>query len=414
MVSLKPLAEQVVVITGASSGIGLVTARMAARAGAKVVLAARNVEALKSLEDEINGGRGEAYAVPTNVGDEYDVERLAQAAIQRFGRFDTWVNNAGISIFGRIMDVSTKDMRRMFETNFWGVVYGSRAAAKHFAERREPGAIINVGSFFGDRATPVQSTYSASKFALHGFTDALRMELEADGMPVSVTLIHPGRIDTPYNEHARSYMKRQPAHHGMIYAPEAVADAILFAASHPKRDMFVGSQAKMAAVIGGIAPRLTDWIMERIMFRNQVSATRPSRGREDNALYEPGYGLHERGTHEGFVRGRSLYVQATKRPLVTALALLGAGLAAGAVMRSRGSGRPRRRAQDWQPHPARVAERHSDVPLHKSGPRPESERPMPANTPAPAEKEARPLAPRRNGPDGSAVATTSPTGVSHF
>jgi NAD(P)-dependent dehydrogenase (short-subunit alcohol dehydrogenase family) len=414
MVSLKPLAEQVIVITGASSGIGLVTARQAARAGAKVVLAARNVEALKELEAEINAGRGEAYAVPTNVGDEYDVERLAQAAIQRFGRFDTWVNNAGISIFGRIMDVSTKDMRRMFETNFWGVVYGSRAAVKHFNERREPGAIVNVGSFFGDRATPVQSIYSASKFALHGFTDALRMELEADGRPVSVTLIHPGRIDTPYNEHARSYMKHQPAHHGMIYAPEAVADAILFAASHPKRDMFVGSQAKVAAVIGGIAPRLTDLIMERIMFRNQVSTTRPSRGREDNALYEAGYGLHERGNHEGFVRGRSLYVQATKRPVMTALALLGAGIAATAMMRSR-SGSSRRQAQHWQPQPERVPERHSEhYPRPQRDPQPRAtERPTVTNTPAPAAAQARPVSPRRNGPDASAVATASPTGVSH-
>jgi NADP-dependent 3-hydroxy acid dehydrogenase YdfG len=336
MVSLKPLAEQVIVITGASSGIGLVTARQAARAGARVVLAARNVEALKQLEDEINGRGGAALAVPTNVGDEYDMERLAQAAVQAFGRFDTWINNAGVSIFGRIMDVSTRDMRRMFETNFWGVVYGSRAAVRHFSERREPGAVINVGSFFGDRATPVQSIYAASKFAVHGFTDALRMELEADGLPVSVTLIHPGRIDTPYNEHAQSYMKRQPAHHGMIYAPEAVADAILFAAAHPKRDLFVGSQAKVAAVIGGIAPRLTDLIMERIMFHNQVSATRRSRRREESALHQAGYGLHERGTHEGFVRGRSLYVQATKRPLLTALALACGGAAVAALAGRRG------------------------------------------------------------------------------
>jgi NAD(P)-dependent dehydrogenase (short-subunit alcohol dehydrogenase family) len=413
MVSLKPLAEQVIVITGASSGIGLVTARMAARAGAKVVLAARNVEALKQLEAEINGGRGEAYAVPTNVGDEYDVERLAQAAIQRFGRFDTWVNNAGVSIFGRVADVSTKDMRRMFETNFWGVVYGSRAAVKHFAERREPGAIVNVGSFLGDRATPVQSTYSASKFAVHGFTDALRMELEADGLPVSVTLIHPGRIDTPYNEHARSYMKQQPAHHGMIYAPEAVADAILFAAEHPKRDLYVGSQAKVAAVLGGIAPRLTDFIMERTMFRNQVSATRRSRSRDDNALYQPGYGLQERGTHEGFVRGRSLYVEATKRPLVTALALLGAGLAASALVSRKASAGRRRQA--WQPQARSVPERHSELHLQPEASRPHrEERPRPANTPKQEPRGNGSVPPRPNGPDHTPVATASPTGVSHI
>ncbi len=413
MVSLKPLAEQVIVITGASSGIGLVTARMAARAGARVVLAARNVEALKQLEDEINGRGGAAYAVPTNVGDEYDVERLAQAAVQRFGRFDTWVNNAGVSIFGRIVDVSTKDMRRMFETNFWGVVYGSRAAVRHFAERGEPGAIVNVGSFFGDRATPVQSIYSASKFALHGFTDALRMELEADALPVSVTLIHPGRIDTPYNEHAHSYMKQEPTHHGMIYPPEAVADAILFAAVHPKRDLFVGSQAKLAAVIGNVAPRLTDWIMERTMFRNQLSTTRPSHRREDSALYEAGVGLRERGTHEGFVRGRSLYVQATKRPMLTALALLGAGLAAGAALRSRG-GAARRKADSWQPQAQPVPERHSTVRATPPAARPPGERPMPENTPKQPAEAFQSGAPRHTGPQSRPVATTSPTGVSHF
>ncbi len=149
------------------------------------------------------------------------------------------------------MDVSIPDMKRMFDTDFWGVVYGSRAAANHYQQRGSAGALINVGSFLGDRAVAVQSTYSAAKHAVHGWTDALRMELEADKAPVSVTLIHPGRIDTPYNEHARSYMPNQPAHRGMIYPPEAVAEAILYAAEHPKRDMFVGLQAKLLAILGG-------------------------------------------------------------------------------------------------------------------------------------------------------------------
>lgn len=325
-ISLKPLADQVIVITGASSGIGLVTARMAAQKGAKLVLAARNEEALRQLVDEICSQGGQAIDVVADVGQEEDVNRLAERAIAEFGGFDTWVNNAGVSIFGGCMEVSIPDMKRMFDTNFWGVVYGSRVAVNHFKQRRTgSGALINVGSFFGDRATVVQSTYSASKHALHGWTDALRMELEAEGAPVSVTLIHPGRIDTPYNEHARSYLAKQPAHRGMIYPPEAVAEAILFAAEHPKRDMFVGFQAKIMAVLAGLSPRLMDKLMEVWGYPSQQS-DRPSRDREDNALYRPGYGLHERGTHQGWVRSGSFYVKAEKHPWLATLTVTSLGI----------------------------------------------------------------------------------------
>ncbi|BAU11496.1 short-chain dehydrogenase/reductase SDR [Leptolyngbya sp. NIES-3755] len=323
--SLKPLPNQVIVITGASSGIGLVTARMAAQQGAKLVLAARNEDALKQLVQEINSKGGKAIYVVADVGIEEQVNNIAERAIAEFGGFDTWVNNAGVSIFGLCEDVSIPDMKRMFDTNFWGTVYGSRAAVRQFKQSKKSGALINVGSFLGDRAVVLQSTYCTSKHALHGWTDALRMELEAEGAPIAVTLIHPGRIDTPYNEHARSYLEKQPAHGGMIYPPEAVADAILFAAAHSRRDMFVGFQAKALAVLGGISPRLTDKLMEIWGFPSQQS-DRPSRDREDNALYHPGYGLHERGTHVGWIRsGRSLYVQAEKYPVVATLTVVGIG-----------------------------------------------------------------------------------------
>jgi short-subunit dehydrogenase len=324
-ISLKPLQNQVVVITGASSGIGLVTARMAAHRGAKLVLAARNQQALSQLVDEIRSQGGQAIYVVADVGQEEEVDRIAERAIAGFETFDTWVNNAGISIFGRCMDVSIPDMKRMFDTDFWGVVYGSRAAVRHFKHRGSNGALINVGSFLGDRAVAVQSTYSAAKHAVHGWTDALRMELEAEKAPVCVTLIHPGRIDTPYNEHARSYMPNQPAHRGMIYPPESVAEAILYAAAHQKRDMFVGSQAKLLAILGGISPRLTDKLMEIWAFPSQQS-DRPSRDREDNALYKAGYGLQERGTHQGWIRSGSLYVQASEHPVLATMTIAVIGL----------------------------------------------------------------------------------------
>ena len=123
------------------------------------------------------------------MGKEADVSRIAQAAIDEFGGFDTWVNNAGVSIFGDCLEVSVPDMQRMFDTVYWGVVFGSRAAANHYRDTHEAGSIINVGSFFGDRSTPVQSTYASAKHAVHGWTDALRMELRAKRDPISVTLI---------------------------------------------------------------------------------------------------------------------------------------------------------------------------------------------------------------------------------
>lgn len=328
-IKLKPIKNQVIVITGASSGIGLTTARMAARGGARLVLAARNEDAIEQLTREITDRGGEAVYVTADVGREEDVNRIAETAVSRFGGFDTWVNNAGVSIFGLCEQVSIPDMRRMFETNFWGVVYGSRAAVKHFKQRQRPGSLINVGSVFGDRAVVVQSTYCASKHAVHGWTDALRMELEAESAPVSVTLVKPGRIDTPYNEHAQNYMPRVPAHRDMIYLPEAVAEAILFAAQHPKRDMYVGAQAKLGALAGAIAPRLTDKFMESYMFSGQLSADRPADGNGNSALYEPGDGMRERGSNEGALyRRNSYYVKMEKHPVLTTLAITALGAVA--------------------------------------------------------------------------------------
>jgi short-subunit dehydrogenase len=332
--SLKPLDQQVIVLTGASSGIGLVTARMAAKRGAKLVLAARNEEALQQLADEIRSQGGQAIAVPTDVSKEEDIARLAQAALNEFGTFDTWVNNAGVSIFGSCEEVTIPDMRHMFDTVFWGQVYGSRAAVRHFKERGTAGAVVNVGSLFGDWPTPVQSTYASAKHALHGWTSALRMELEKENSPVSVTLVHPGRIDTPYNEHARSYLDKQPSHRGMVYPPEAVAEAILYSAAHPKRDMYVGFQAKIFALLAPIIPSITDKVMEAWMYPSQHDE-RPSRSREDNALYRAGYGMQERGTHHGWFRSGSLYVKAQEHPLLALAAVAGLGLAATAVARSR-------------------------------------------------------------------------------
>ena len=283
-IHLKKIGKQVIVITGATSGIGLTTVRMAAAKGAKLVLAARDHEALSKLADELLATGCEALAVPTDVGSHAEVKALGRAAVARFGRIDSWINNAGISIFGRNADVPLADHEKLFQTNFWGVVHGSLVAQELM--RETGGAIINLGSELSDVAVPLQGMYSASKHAVKGFTDSLRMEAEKDGYPLSVTLIKPSGIDTMFTAHARNYMKNEPELPAPLYAPELVAEAILFAAENPQRDVFVGGASKLFSVQGQAAPRLLDKFMNLLMFKQQQKE-RPSAPDRTDALYQP-------------------------------------------------------------------------------------------------------------------------------
>ena len=222
--SLKPIGQQVIVITGVTSGIGLATARMAAKRGAKLAMAARTERDLRQLEEEINSAGGQAIAVAGDVGSRAVIAQLAEAAISRFGGFDTWVNNAGVSIYGPVADSNDEDNRRLFETDFWGTVYGSQEAVRHLKTRG--GALINLGSVVSDRAIPLQGIYCAAKHAVKGFTDTLRMEAEQEGWPISVTLIKPTGIDTPFTQHARNNMPEEPTLPPPVYGPGEVARAI--------------------------------------------------------------------------------------------------------------------------------------------------------------------------------------------
>ncbi len=312
--NLKKLEDQVVVITGASSGIGLVTARMAAKRGAKLVLVARSEPALHQLTDELKAAGTDAIYVKADVGVETQVRNVRDAAVNHFGGFDTWINNAAVSIYGKITDVSLEDHRRMFDTNYWGVVYGSIVAADHLSNKG--GAIINIGSTLSDRAIPIQGIYSASKHAIKGFTDALRMELEHDKRPVSVTLIKPAAINTPYTKHAKNYLPTEPEVPAPVYSPNIVAEAILYAAENPVRDLFVGGGAKALSMAGYYAPSLTDKFMERRMVDAQQSDEAPLS--QHSALDGPSGELKETGDYEGHVSKSSLYTQARLHPRVTA------------------------------------------------------------------------------------------------
>ncbi len=327
-IRLKNLEQQTMVITGATSGIGLTTARRAARAGARLVLAARSSDALEKLADELRSAGAQVATVAADVGNEADIARIARAALERFGRFDTWVNNAGVSVYGRIDQVDTEDMRRVFDTNFWGVVYGSLEAVKHFKQRRGAGALINLGSEVSDVALPLQGIYSASKHAIKGFTNALRLELEKERAPISVTLIKPGSIDTMFPQHAKNYMDEEPTLPPPVYAPDLVADAILHCARHGKPEVFVGGAAKVNAAGSYHAPRLFDRFMRLAIFGQQKSG-RPSSPQRRDALHaaDPHTELRERGGVARKVHEHSAYTAASLRssPLASPLTSLAIG-----------------------------------------------------------------------------------------
>ena len=331
-VKLKRLSDQTIVITGATSGIGLTTARMAAERGANVVAVGRNEEALCTLVDEINNAGGSATYAVADVADEQALRRAAQIAKEEFGGFDTWVNNAGGSIYGRIMEVPTEDLRRLFETNVWGVVHGSRIAVDHLRQRG--GALINVGSETSDAAVPLQGMYSASKHAVKGFTDALRMEVEADKLPISITLIKPTAIHTPFPENAKSYLPYEPQLPSPLYAPDLVAEAILHCAEHPTRDFFVGGMAKVHASMSHNVPRLHEKMNESMIDTMQNSGEPPRANRSDG-LYETNSRLAERGARDRFVLEHSVYQQTRLHPVLTTTIAVAGGLALAAWLGSR-------------------------------------------------------------------------------
>jgi short-subunit dehydrogenase len=291
--SLKPLNQQVMVITGASSGIGLCTAKLAAERGAKVVLVARSAETLKKLVTQITNAGGEAIYVVADVADREKIQAAVQEALARFGRIDTWINDAGVSIYGRLEEVSDADSRRLFDTNFWGVVNGSLAALPHL--KAQGGSLINVGSEVSEAIVPLQGMYSASKHAVKGFTDALRVEIEElDKAPVSITLIQPTAVNTPFPQHARNYMSREPKLPPPLINPEQVAEAILKAATEGGRDLKVGAMAVVNTAVSKLMPSLGD----------KMSAKRGSDQQEkihplhpQGALYEAG----ESGSAHGYV-----------------------------------------------------------------------------------------------------------------
>lgn len=328
---LKNIADQTIVITGASSGIGLATAYMAAHQGARVVLAARNESALRGAVETIEAQGGRAIYVVADVTKAEELEKVAETAIQAYGSFDTWVNNAGLGIFGRLEQVSDEDSRRLFDVNFWGLVYGTKIAAAHL--KAKGGAIINLGSVVSDVAFPVQGMYCASKHAIKGFTDAFRMEMEEAGAPVSVTLIKPASINTPFPFHAKNYLAQEPKLPPPVYTPESVAEAIVYAAAHGGRDYYIGAGGKFMSTLNKHLPSLLDWIGSRTVGKQSIFP-RPASRAPEGALFKAGQDGAVHGDSPHLVM-TSLYTKATLNPALSGAVLAVIGFAGAAFLARR-------------------------------------------------------------------------------
>ena len=329
-IRLKPLFQQAIVITGATSGNGLSSARMAAQEGARVMLAARDEEALKQACADIRDEGGTAEYCVTDVVDRDQVERLSRETIDRFGGYDTWVNNAGVGMYAHLTDMPMEDHRQLFEINYWGLVYGSLVAVRYLRDQPGGGALINLGSINSDMPSPIIGAYTATKHAIKGFTDSLRIELMMAEAPVSVTLIKPAAIGTPFPQHGRNLTGFEARLPRPLYAPDAVARAILDAAQHQRRSVTVGGAGKMQVLGATMLPSLFDRVAIQ-MSGMLIDRDQPV-GRKAGNLEEP---VGDEPRVEGQQHGRhfSTFTAANRYP-VTALATIGAVGLAGLLLLS--------------------------------------------------------------------------------
>lgn len=256
----KPLSQQTVVITGASSGIGRATALHFAARGARVVLTARRAEALDALVREITAAGGEALAVPGDVTREADLRAAAGAAVERFGGIDSWINNAAVYIQGRVQDIEIDEYRRLLEVNLLGYIAGTRCALEHMLPRGS-GGIIQVSSVLGKRGAAFFSAYAAAKGGVDGFTEALRAELWGTDIRVSTLYLPP--VDTPIYRHSRGKFGTVPAPPPPVSDPAAVARAIARLAEHPRNEHIFGAFGLLYAAIPWLPSRFGDWFLHR-------------------------------------------------------------------------------------------------------------------------------------------------------
>ncbi|HEY6892228.1 MAG TPA: SDR family oxidoreductase [Solirubrobacter sp.] len=310
---------QVVIVTGATGGVGRAIAHAFAKRGAHVGLLARGHESLDGAAEEVRSLGGQALAVPTDVADADQVEAAAAAVEERFGPIDVWVNDAMATVFARFLDTGAGEYKRATEVTYLGAVYGTMAALQRMHER-DRGTIVQVGSALSYRAIPLQAAYCGAKFAIRGFTDSIRTELLADRSRVRITMVQLPGVNTTQFNWCRSKLPKHPQPVPPIYQPEIPAEAVYWAAQHPRREVWVGYSTVQAILGNKIAP----WVADRYLARTAISGQQVddlpvAPDRPDN-LYEP---LPARAATHGIFndqacsRSPQLWA-ATHRPVVAA------------------------------------------------------------------------------------------------
>lgn len=282
---LKPIDEQVVVVFGASSGIGRGTALRLAEEGARVVVAARDSEGLQSLISEIRNRGGEAIPVVADAAVFHQVKAVADRAVEEFGRLDTWVHSAAVTLYAPFEETTPEEFARVIDVNLIGAAHGAMAALPHIRHEGR-GALIFLSSVEGERALPLQSAYAASKHGLIGFVDALRLELMQEGVPISVTTVMPATIDTPLYDKARSKLGVKPRGYPPVYDPKVAVDAVVYAAAHPIRDIVAGGGARMLTGMHMMSRSMTDRFLAATGSELQRT-DQPKAKDEPGNLFEP-------------------------------------------------------------------------------------------------------------------------------